>query len=80
MQHVFPAAWALLLKCYISNSAVSFGSLQSQYSEYGTALARLIISVLIEETEDVLELLHSSRFSAQAWHQQEDLGGAVSTQ
>jgi hypothetical protein len=70
-QRVFQAAWALLLSRYISNSAVSFGFLQSQYSENVTGLARSIISVLIDETEDVLELLHGTRFSAQAWHQQE---------
>jgi hypothetical protein len=70
-QRVFQAAWALVLNRYVSNSAASFGFLQSQYSENGTALARSIISVLIDETEDVLELLNGTRFSAQAWHQQE---------
>jgi hypothetical protein len=70
-QLVFQAAWALLLSRYISNSAVSFGFLQSQYSENGTGLARSIISVLIDETEDVLELFHGTRFSAQPWNQQE---------
>ena len=72
-QRVFLAAWALLLNRYISHSAVSFGFLQSRYSETGNkgALAESIISVLIDETEDVLGLLQSTRFSAQAWHQQE---------